>query len=75
MYRFPDSPTAADVVNCLDPHDLAHILKKYGEESSATQIAHAIVEARYAFGNFTRTKQLADIISAAFSRYWCMLLF
>ncbi|GFO18149.1 ribosomal RNA small subunit methyltransferase h [Plakobranchus ocellatus] len=64
--RFPDSPTAADVVNNLDPADLANILKKYGEEKKARQIAHAIVDARYAFGNFTRTKQLAEVLSSVF---------
>ena len=31
-YRFPDQPTAADVVNKLDEGDLALIFKKYGEE-------------------------------------------
>uniref|UniRef100_A0A0B7AHX3 Methyltransferase-like protein 15 n=2 Tax=Arion vulgaris TaxID=1028688 RepID=A0A0B7AHX3_9EUPU len=65
--RFPDSPTAADIVNNLDPQDLAHIFKKYGEERKSLQIAHALVEARYAFGNFTRTKQLADVILTTFN--------
>ncbi|BFZ05141.1 hypothetical protein BsWGS_08180 [Bradybaena similaris] len=65
--RFPDSPTAADVVNSLSPHDLAHILKKYGEERKAKQIANIIVEARYTFGKFSRTKQLADVILSAFN--------
>ncbi|CAG5121434.1 unnamed protein product [Candidula unifasciata] len=65
--RFPDSPTAADVVNTLSPRDLAHILKKYGEEKKAQQIANIIVEARYTFGTFSRTKQLADIILGAFN--------
>lgn len=67
-YRFPDSPTAADVVNSLSTHDLAHILKKYGEERKAQQIANIIVEARYTFGKFSRTKQLADVILSAFNR-------
>ncbi|XP_012941577.1 12S rRNA N4-methylcytidine (m4C) methyltransferase [Aplysia californica] len=66
-HRFPESPTAADVVNTLDPSDLAHILKKYGEESRAREIAHALVEARYAFGNFTRTEQLARVVKSVFN--------
>ena len=60
--------TAADVVNNLDAADLANILKKYGEEKVARKIAQAVVDARYAFGNFTRTKQLADVVSSVFER-------
>ncbi|XP_041354468.1 12S rRNA N4-methylcytidine methyltransferase-like [Gigantopelta aegis] len=65
--RLPDQPTAADVVNMLDQEDLYEIIKKYGEEKMAQHISHAIVETRYAFGNITRTKQLADIIAGVFS--------
>lgn len=64
--RFPNNPTAADVVNHLDCQDLTHIIKKYGEESRAQHIANAIIEARYAFGNFTRTQQLAEVIKNVF---------
>lgn len=59
--------TAADVVNTLDASGLEHILKKYGEEKKSRAIAHAIVEARYAFGKFTRTRQLADVIQNVFN--------
>ncbi|GFR73440.1 ribosomal RNA small subunit methyltransferase H [Elysia marginata] len=65
--RSPESVTAADVVNNLDPADLANILKKYGEEKMARPIAQAVVDARYAFGNFTRTKQLAEVVSSVFA--------
>ena len=62
--RLPDQPTAADVVNLLDEIDLAKVIKKYGEESRAKQIAHGIVDVRSAFGKITTTQQLADIISS-----------
>ena len=64
--RFPESPTAADVVNNLDAKDLSVILKAYGEERLARSIAQAIIEARYAFGSITRTQQLAQIVDTVF---------
>ncbi|XP_067655165.1 probable methyltransferase-like protein 15 homolog [Haliotis asinina] len=64
--RLPDQPTAADVVNHIDEHDLYVIIKKYGEEKLARKIASAIVDTRYAFGNITRTRQLADIVASVF---------
>jgi hypothetical protein len=74
--RFPDQPTAAEVVNNLDARDLAMILKGYGEERKARPIAQAIVEAQYAFGNITHTQQLAQIIDTVFEgyRYSCYFL-
>lgn len=59
-------PTAADVVNSFDEEELGFIIKKYSGEKSAMRIAHAIVEARSAFGRISRTQQLADIIASAF---------
>uniref|UniRef100_A0A2R9AKF7 Methyltransferase domain-containing protein n=1 Tax=Pan paniscus TaxID=9597 RepID=A0A2R9AKF7_PANPA len=44
--RYPDMPTAADVVNALDQQALASILRTYGEEKHAKKIASAIVQAR-----------------------------
>ena len=64
--RFPDQPTAADVINHLDVKELSLILKEYGEEKRAKEIAQAIIEARYAFGNISRTLQLAKIVDAVF---------
>ncbi|KAL8565335.1 hypothetical protein ACOMHN_029030 [Nucella lapillus] len=64
--RFPESPTAADLVNHLDAAELSVILKGYGEEKHARSIAQAIVEARYAFGNIMRTRQLAQIVDTVF---------
>ncbi|MDX1447902.1 MAG: 16S rRNA (cytosine(1402)-N(4))-methyltransferase RsmH [Acidimicrobiia bacterium] len=53
--------TAADVVNDSSEEDLVRILRTYGEERFASSIARAIVRHR----PFTRTLELAEVISAA----------
>lgn len=63
--RYPDMPTAADVVNALDQQALASILRTYGEEKHAKKIASAIVQARSVY-TITRTQQLASIVAGAF---------
>ncbi|NXI47084.1 MET15 protein, partial [Galbula dea] len=63
--RYPDMPTAADVVNALDQQALASILRAYGEERHARKIASAIVQARSIYP-ITRTQQLASIVAGAF---------
>lgn len=63
--RYPDMPTAADVVNALDQPALASILRTYGEEKHARKIASAIVQARSIYP-ITRTQQLASIVAGAF---------
>ncbi|EHB06175.1 Putative S-adenosyl-L-methionine-dependent methyltransferase METT5D1 [Heterocephalus glaber] len=63
--RYPDMPTAADVVNALDRQALASILRRYGEEKHARKIASAIVQARSTYP-ITRTQQLASIVAGAF---------
>ncbi|XP_005401815.1 PREDICTED: probable methyltransferase-like protein 15 [Chinchilla lanigera] len=63
--RYPDMPTAADVVNALDQQALASILRRYGEEKHARKIALAIGQAR-AIYPITRTQQLASIVAGAF---------
>uniref|UniRef100_U3I8R0 12S rRNA N(4)-cytidine methyltransferase METTL15 n=1 Tax=Anas platyrhynchos platyrhynchos TaxID=8840 RepID=U3I8R0_ANAPP len=63
--RYPDMPTAADVVNALDQQALAFILRTYGEERHAKKIASAIVQARSIYP-ITRTQQLASIVAGAF---------
>lgn len=62
--RFPNLPTAADVLASLDEEDLARILKTYGEEKNAKKIAKAIVDARYSVKRIETTKELADIVEA-----------
>ncbi|XP_072448820.1 12S rRNA N4-methylcytidine (m4C) methyltransferase isoform X1 [Chiloscyllium punctatum] len=64
--RYPDMPTAADVVNALDQQSLASILRIYGEERHAKKIAAAIAQARSIYP-ITRTQQLASIVAGAFS--------
>lgn len=66
MSRYPDQPTAADVVNNLDTNELHLVFRRYGEERLSRSIAHAIVEARFAFGNITRTQQLASLVNTVF---------
>uniref|UniRef100_A0A1B6KWX1 Methyltransferase-like protein 15 homolog n=1 Tax=Graphocephala atropunctata TaxID=36148 RepID=A0A1B6KWX1_9HEMI len=61
--RFPNSPTASDVLAVSDEEDLIKIFKVYGEEKLAKKIARAIVEARYTFKTFRSTRELADFIS------------
>jgi 16S rRNA (cytosine1402-N4)-methyltransferase len=39
-------PTAADIVNTLDEHELASLLYRYGEERQSRRIARAMVQAR-----------------------------
>lgn len=63
--RFPDQPTAAQVLSKIDEDDLARILKIYGEEKNAKKIARGIVEARYLFKRLETTKELADVVNAA----------
>ncbi|XP_058161595.1 12S rRNA N(4)-cytidine methyltransferase METTL15 isoform X1 [Dasypus novemcinctus] len=63
--RYPDVPTAADVVNALDQQALASILRTYGEEKHSKKIASAIVQARSIYP-ITRTQQLASIVAGAF---------
>ncbi|KAB0348299.1 hypothetical protein FD754_013156 [Muntiacus muntjak] len=70
--RYPDMPTAADVVNALDQQALASILRTYGEEKHAKKIASAIVQARGLYP-ITRTQQLASIVAESKSKIlWVM---
>ncbi|HEY4641774.1 MAG TPA: 16S rRNA (cytosine(1402)-N(4))-methyltransferase RsmH [Thermoanaerobaculia bacterium] len=61
MRMGPEGSSAADLVNGLDEHELARILREYGEEPMSRRIAHAIVAAR-ANGPIETTTQLAEII-------------
>ena len=56
--------TAADLVNTLSREDLARILRDYGEEPFAWQIAGKIEEARQN-APIETTLQLADIVASA----------
>jgi 16S rRNA (cytosine1402-N4)-methyltransferase len=53
--------SAADLVNGLEEHELARIIREYGEEPMARGIARAIVRAR-AEEPITTTSRLAEVI-------------
>ncbi len=61
MRMGPDSMSAATLVNGLEEHELARILREYGEEPMARRIARAIVEARQS-APIETTGQLAAIV-------------
>src|SRR5690606_39199758 len=60
--RFPNMPTAADVVNSLDAEDLAKIFKTYGEEKAAMKVAQAIVDSRFMMKSLRTTRELATLV-------------
>src|SRR5581483_10714710 len=65
MRMDPSQPlTAAEVVNTWDERRLARLLREYGEERYATQIARAIGRARRR-GELATTQELVDAIKAA----------
>lgn len=53
--------SAADLVNSLDEHELAKVLRDYGEERMAGGIARAIVKARIE-APITTTTRLSEVI-------------
>ena len=64
--RMSDSGmTAADAVNTLPFEELCRILREYGEEKYAPQIAGRII-ARREQKEFTTTTELSDVIVSAF---------
>jgi len=62
--RFPDQPTAAEVIQYIEEEDLAKILKFYGEEKQAKKLARALVEARYLFKSLQTTSELASLVAS-----------
>jgi 16S rRNA (cytosine1402-N4)-methyltransferase len=56
--------TAAEIVNSWDDRQLARLLREYGEERYAGQIARAIVRAR-ARQPLATTEELVDVIKSA----------
>ncbi|KAK9310012.1 hypothetical protein QLX08_000494 [Tetragonisca angustula] len=66
-FRCPQEPTAAEVLEQVTEHDLAKILKIYGNEKKAKKIARAIIEARYTFRNLRTTQELAQLIDSVVS--------
>lgn len=64
--RYPDEPTAADVLATIDEEDLIKIIKVYGGEKKAKKIARAIIDVRYALKPIRTTKELANIVASCF---------
>ena len=56
-----EGPTAADIVNQWDEAELAKVIRDFGEEHRARQVARSIVRARD-IEPITTTTQLADIV-------------
>jgi len=54
-------PTAADVLNTYTAPDLARVLKEYGEEKFARQIARAVVRSRET-APFTSSARLVELL-------------
>ena len=61
MRMGPDSTAASEIVNAFDEHELAKIIREWGQEPMAKRIAHAIVAARIEAPIETTTR-LAEII-------------
>ena len=57
-------PSAADWLNSASSEDIERVIRDYGEERFAFQIAQAIV-ARRAERPLSRTRELADLVAAA----------
>lgn len=70
--RFPDQPSAADVLARIDELDLARILRIYGEEKAAKKIARAIIDVRYSLRSLTTTKELASVVASCFAEEYRM---
>ena len=58
-----EGPTAADVLNTYSAADLTRVLKVYGEEKFARQIARAVVREREV-EPFTRSARLVELLYA-----------
>ncbi|XP_064480676.1 12S rRNA N4-methylcytidine methyltransferase-like isoform X2 [Ornithodoros turicata] len=65
--RYPDEPTAADVVNSLDAESLARIFKVYGEEKKSKKVAQAIIDSRFMMKRIATTWELAEVVGGALS--------
>ena len=65
MRMSKEGPSAADLVNTFPLQDLTDVLRNYGEEKFAYQIAKKIV-ARRRDEEITTTKQLSDIVNSTY---------
>lgn len=70
MDREGGGPTARDLLHAHRERDLAHIIREYGEERWARQVARGIVAAREQ-GSLETTHDLALVVSRAIPRrFW-----
>lgn len=69
MRMGPEGSSAADLVNALDEHELARIIRDYGEEPMAKRIARAIVAARDE-APIETTSRLAEVIRGVKKARW-----
>jgi 16S rRNA (cytosine1402-N4)-methyltransferase len=67
MRMGPEGQTLADLLTRVDEHELAHLIKSYGEEPFARPIARAIKRAVEA-GEPLDTARLAELVSGAIPR-------
>lgn len=72
MDRDPNTPTASDVIAKINEIDLYKVIKVYGEEKKAKQIARAICDVRYSFKRIDTTRELAKIVASCFDEYFHM---
>lgn len=70
--RYPDEPTAADVLATIDENDLAKIIKVYGGEKKSKKIARTIIDVRYALKPIRTTHELAGIVASCFDENFHM---
>lgn len=65
MRMSQSGPSAADLVNSLEEHELAALIYEYSEEKHSRRIARGIVAARQV-APIETTKQLSDIVVRAY---------
>jgi 16S rRNA (cytosine1402-N4)-methyltransferase len=61
MRMGPEGPSAADIANQESEEELVRIIRSYGEERRARQVARAIVDARRQ-GPIESTRELAELV-------------
>nr|ACO10343.1 S-adenosyl-L-methionine-dependent methyltransferase METT5D1 [Caligus rogercresseyi] len=61
--RYPETPTASEVLQSIRELPLLRPLKNYGKlKTNAKLVANAIVESRYMFNRFTTAEELYEVL-------------
>jgi 16S rRNA (cytosine1402-N4)-methyltransferase len=63
-----DAPTAAELLETLDEHEIADIIYRFGEERNSRRIARRIVERRERGQPLRTTAELAELVERASRR-------